>query len=122
MRGSGGAMRSLAATALTLAFVVMAAITYLAIKGDPLGGEPRLAVKIAAPDLDKLQPTAPQAAAPAPSPATVDAGLQDAAPAIVPGDSSAPRTSARVPSRPASAPGENSSSGDFAGVGVAIPQ
>lgn len=51
-------MRALAATALTLAFVLMAFVTYLAVRGDPMGGEPRLLVKVPPPDLGKLQPSA----------------------------------------------------------------
>ena len=61
-------MRALAATALTLAFVLMATITYVAVRQDPMGGEPRLVVKIAPPDLAKLQAAAapPLSAAPVP--------------------------------------------------------
>lgn len=70
-------MRSLAATALTLAFIVMAAITYVAVKGDPTGGEPRLVVKIAPPDLARLQSAAPPQPS-APKPAQVAAPAADA--------------------------------------------
>ena len=48
-------MRALAVTTLTLAFILMAAITYIAVHQDPMGGEPRLVVKIAPPDMAKLQ-------------------------------------------------------------------
>jgi len=68
-------MRALLTTALALAFLLMAAITYLAVTQDPLAGEPRAAVDVAPPDLAKLQPklapaplSAPVAAAPAPAP------------------------------------------------------
>jgi hypothetical protein len=63
-------MRALLTTALTLAFLLMAAITYVAVTQDPMAGEPRTTVSVAPPDLAKLQPKivpapAPVAAAPA---------------------------------------------------------
>ena len=73
-------MRALAATTLTLAFILMAAVTYIAVHQDPMGGEPKLVVKIEPPDMAKLQaaaaPPKPTAPAEAESPAgmTVDLG------------------------------------------------
>lgn len=56
-------MRALVATALTLAFLAMAGITYLAVAGDPMGGEPRFTLKIAPPETIKPKPVAAAPAA-----------------------------------------------------------
>ncbi len=59
-------MRALLTTALALAFLLMAGITYIAVTQDPLAGEPRAVVEVAPPDLAKLQPKGVLAPAPAP--------------------------------------------------------
>lgn len=74
-------MRALATTALTLAFVLMAAITYLSVRHDPLGGEPHAMLQIVPPNLDKLQ-----AAAKAPEPAPRAVVVPPAQPATSPGE------------------------------------
>ncbi len=68
-------MRALAVTTLTLAFILMAAITYIAVHQDPMGGEPRLVVKIAPPDMAKLQVPAIRSIQPAPSETESPTGL-----------------------------------------------
>ena len=81
-------MRALAATIVTLAFIAMAAITYIAVRQDPMAGEPRLLVKIAPPDLAKLQAAA---APPLPPPATAVAAARAPSP---PAPSASPTLSA----------------------------
>ena len=76
-------MRALATTALTLAFVLMAAITYLSVRHDPLGGEPHAMLLIAPPNLDKLQAAA---IAPEPEPAPRAVVVPPAQPATSPGE------------------------------------
>jgi len=115
-------MRSLAATALTLAFFLMAAITYLAVKGDPLGGEPRLTVTIPAPDPAKPHPAsvAPPAAVPPETTGSTapisgnDAGSAGTSAAL----SGTGKTDQAAPA-PSLVP---SAGADFAGVGITLPQ
>ena len=110
-------MRALAATALTLAFIAMAAITYIAVKGDPMGGEPRLVVRILPPAPGMTQSSAAPAgsAAPqivdAPAPAAVSSAT--AAPADQPPQ---PTAAASDASAVGTAPGE-----DIAGISVTSP-
>ena len=59
-------MRALLTTALALAFLGMAAITYIAVTQDPLAGEPRASVEVAPPNLAELQPKVAPVQAPAP--------------------------------------------------------
>ena len=126
-------MRSLTATALGLAFLAMVMVTYLALKGDPMGGEPRLLVKIALPDLDRLQPPAkpapqastapPAAAAPAQTlaaaPPRATAAASSASPAATASTSQPPAPSPAVTAKPAADPAP-----DFepAGIGITLPQ
>jgi hypothetical protein len=73
-------MRLLVTTAVTLAMLIMAAITYLAVGQDPLGGEPRAVIAITPPDMAKLH----AAADPAPTVAvpSLAASSSDPKPAI----------------------------------------
>ena len=71
-------MRALAATALTLAFLAMAAITYVAVTGDPMGGEPRYVLRIAPPEAAKSQPLA----APVPTTQPLAQPQADATPGV----------------------------------------
>ena len=103
-------MKALAVTTLTLAFILMAAITYVAVHQDPMGGEPRLVVKIAPPDMAKLQvpavhaiqPTTPETEGQTGLTVDLGAAASDAtpvfdAPAVV---ADAPATAAAVPAVP----------------------
>jgi len=138
-------MRSLTATALTLAFMVMAAITYVAVTGDPMGGEPRLLVKLAPSDQSLLQspPAKPAVATTAPAPQSAPIPVvtvlgkpenQAAAGGAQPAATMAPITGAQSPQPaaaggvtstanaiPRAAPPSSEPDADMAGVGLSIP-
>ena len=142
-------MRSLATTALTLAFIVMAAITYVALEGDPMGGEPRLLVKIAPPDAGKQQsssapapavdkPALETAAAPPPAAPKItnlqatDTASQPATLTTVSGVAPTGRplepvsvaggVTSPAAAMPATTSADSEADTDFAGVGLAIPK
>jgi hypothetical protein len=122
-------MRSLAATALTLAFIVMAAITYLAVTGDPMGGEPRLVVKIAPLDPAKFQSSA------APAPAVKSTPVASAAQPEVAASAAAATAARSIPpaagqfaasvagtSAAEAGTSDAGTGADAPGIGVTIPQ
>ncbi len=92
-------MRALLTTALTLAFLLMAAITYVAVQQDPAGGEPQASLAIEPPDLAKLQSAAmPKPAAAPLAPAPVETS------AVAPASTDAVATNAASEQPPQPAP------------------
>lgn len=114
-------MRALAVTTLTLAFILMAAITYIAVHQDPMGGEPRLVVKIAPPDMAKLQVPTIRSIQPAPaeteSPTGLTVDLGAAASDATPPAATAPAPALPAPTAAANAPAD----AGVEGVNLSLP-